>query len=329
MMMDESPELIGVGAALVDLLLEIDDATLAAQVPGAKGGMELVESEEIERILAAVQATPAIAAGGAASNTTVGVAALGLRSAFVGACGRDELAGFYRAALERQGCKPLLTAHDFLPTGRVLSLVTPDAERTMRTCLGAAAAQDPAAITAELFAGARVVMLEGYALFNHDLARAVAEAAKDAGCALALDLASFEVVQANRDVLEELLSGPVDLVFANETEATAWAGGVEPALRDLSCRCRVAVVKVGADGAWVAGDGCINRVAAQSVQAVDSTGAGDCWAAGFLAGWLRGLPLPAAAELGARCGAAVVQVMGAQLPASTWHGLRGWLDAWR
>jgi sugar/nucleoside kinase (ribokinase family) len=324
------PELIGVGSPLVDLLLTVDDALLTEHVSGAKGGMEMVEADAIAAIVKKSKQKPVQAAGGAASNTTVGCANLGIRTAFIGSCGSDDLAAYYRDKLTSQGCEARLVEHPVLPTGRVLSLVTPDAQRTMRTCLGAAAALDPALFSASTFAGARVVMLEGYTLFNHELTRAIARAAKAAGAELALDLASFEVVKYNHGVLEELLAGQVDIVFANEDEAAAWTGGSpEQALADLAGRTRLAVVKLGKEGAWIARGGERVRVGIEPVESVvDTTGAGDCWAAGFLAGHLRGLPLAQCGRLGALCGAAVVQVMGAQVPSVEWTRIKGFLDAW-
>jgi sugar/nucleoside kinase (ribokinase family) len=175
-----------------------------------------------------------------------------------------------------------------------------------------------------------MVMLEGYTLFNPDLTRAVAQAAKAAGCELALDMASFEVVNASRGVLEELLSGQVDLVFANEDEATAWnPAGPEAALADLASRTKIAVIKLGKSGAMIARGQERIRVAAELVDAIDTTGAGDCWASGFLTGYLHGQPLERCGRLGALCGAAVVQVIGAQVPRPEWIKIKGWLDAWR
>ncbi len=323
------PELIGVGSPLVDLVVQVDDDFLAKHVEGAKGGMQMVDAAHIADLLGKTRRQPAQSPGGAAANTTVGCANLGVRAAFIGACGADEYGEFYRATLRAQSCEPRLLEHAVHPTGRVLSMVTPDAERTMRTCLGAAAALDPAHFTPEVFAGARVVMLEGYTLFNHDLTRAVASAAKRAGCELALDLASFEVVNANRAVLAELLAGQVDIVFANQDEAAAWnAAGPEAALDELAGRVPVVAVKLGKDGALIARGRERVRVAAEVVEAVDTTGAGDCWAAGFLAGHLRGLPLVQCGRLGSLSGAAVVQVMGAQLPRERWLEVKGYLDAW-
>lgn len=324
-----APELIGVGSPLVDLVLQVDDDFLTGNVPGEKGGMVMVDAPTIASLVAASGKEPARSAGGAAANTTVGCANLGIRTAFVGCCGRDELAGFYRDALVAQGCEPRLVEHPDQPTGRVLALVTPDAQRTMRTCLGAAAALDPQAFNADTFRGVRVVMLEGYTLFNHALTRAIARAAKDAGCALALDFASFEVVRYNREVIAELLAGQVDLVFANEDEATAWLPtGPEAALEDLAGRVQVAAVKLGKAGALIARGTERIKVGSEVVEAIDTTGAGDCWAAGFLAGWLRGLPLEQCGRLGAMSGSAVVQVLGGQLPREKWLPIKGYLDAW-
>ncbi len=322
-------DLIGIGSPLVDLLLNVDDDFLVTHVQGAKGGMELVGPAEIETLLGKTKKAAVRAAGGAASNTTVGCANLGLKTAFVGSIGKDAYAEFYREALVAQACEPRLIEHGELPTGHVLSMVTPDSQRTMRTCLAAAAALDPAAITAETFRGAKLVVLEGYTLFNHDLTRAIARAAREAGCELALDLASFEVVYANKAVLDELLtSGQVDLVFANEDEAKAWnAEGPEAALADLARHATVAVVKLGKEGALIRSGETTVRVPAELVEAVDTTGAGDCWAAGFLAGYLRGLPLEVCGTLGAKAGAAVVQVMGAQVPREAWLPIKGYLDA--
>lgn len=327
-MLAMTPELVGVGSPLVDLLLEVDDDFVEREAGGGKGGMHLLEPAELDALLAAARKEPTTVAGGAASNTVVGCANLGIASAFIGSCGHDELADFYRAALEEQGCRPMLDPHDELPTGRVLCLITPDAQRTMRTALGAAAAADPRSFTPERFAGARLVMMEGYVLFNHALAFAVVEAARAAGCEVALDLASFEVVEANRVVLEELLEGRVDLVFGNEDEARAWKGSVHDALDDLAGRARVAAIKTGEEGAWIACGDERHHVPAEQVTALDTTGAGDCWAAGFLAGYLRGLPLARCGYMGALAGAAVVQVTGARAPADQWRRIRGYLEAW-
>ncbi|TVR12197.1 MAG: adenosine kinase [Planctomycetota bacterium] len=323
-------DVIGVGSPLVDLVLEVDDVFLQQHVSGAKGGMEYVEAEAIARMIAAAAQPPVIVPGGAAANVVAGIGALGVPSGFVGNCGNDDYAQVFRHGLQHRGCQPRLFTSD-LPTGQVLSLVTPDAQRTMRTCLGAAVALDPQLMTPQLFQGARLVIVEGYTLFNQELTEAVVRAAGDAGCRLALDLASFEVVNANRALLDDLLRNHIDIVFANEDEARAWTGDDDElaALRALSECCSVVVVKVGADGAWLRVDGDEQHIPAQGVEAVvDTTGAGDTWAAGFLAGYLRGAPWSECGVLGAQAAAAVVQVHGAMVPMEAWQPIRGRLDAW-
>jgi sugar/nucleoside kinase (ribokinase family) len=324
-------QLIGIGSPLVDEILAVPAAFIDQEAGGGAGGMTMVEPDEQLRLIAASGATPVRAPGGAAANTTAGIACLGVPTAFIGCIGRDELGDFYRESLRRRGCDPRLPVIDEAPTGRVLSLVTPDAQRTMRTCLGAAARLSAEHLPTTAFTGARAVMLEGYALFNPPVVAAAVAGAKAAGAALALDLASFEVVQACRSQLDSLLAGAVDIVFANEDEARAWSGGpdIRTALDDLARRARIAVVKVGKDGAWIASGSERHQVPAAPIERlVDTTGAGDTWAAGFLAGWLRGLPLPACGQLGGMAAAAVVQVEGAVVPAEAWRPLKGWLDAW-
>ena len=322
-------ELIGVGSPLVDLLLEVDDAFLEKHVEGAKGGMELVDDVAIAEVLKSQRKKPLQAPGGAAANTTVGCAQLGIKCAFIGSCGDDDYATYFREALAEHHCEARLVAQPDQHTGHVLSLVTPDAERTMRTTLGAAGMLEPSQFSAETFAGAKVVMLEGYTLFNPELTRAIANAAKDAGCKLALDMASFEVVQANHAILDDLLKNRVDIVFANEDEAAAWhSDGIEAAIYDLAKHCEVAVVKLGKEGAWICQGEERHHVDAQLVEALDTTGAGDTWAAGFLAGYIRGLPLDVCGNVGAMASAAVVQVLGAQVPQDAWQPIQGYLDAY-
>jgi sugar/nucleoside kinase (ribokinase family) len=328
-LLDLEPEVIGIGSPLVDLVLRVDDAFLSEHVSGAKGGMEFIEPDAITALIQLAGKLPAQTPGGSSANITVGMANLGVPAAFVGCAGTDELGGFYAEALVGNRTQPRLVDHRVLPTGRVLALVTPDGERTMRTCLGAAAALKPAHLAPATFAGAKLVVVEGYSLFNHELARAIVRTARAAGCAVALDLAAKEVVAANREVIDELFGYGIDLVFANQDEAHTWnPAGPEVALADLARKARVAVVKLGKDGAMVRRGDEVARASGQAVQPVDTIGAGDSFAAGFLAAWLRDLPLTAAVRIGCLCGAASVQVEGAQLPHETWLALRGSLDAW-
>jgi sugar/nucleoside kinase (ribokinase family) len=317
--------MIGVGSPVVDQIARVPENFLKT-VGGEKGGMELVDAETLERLLASVPEKPLFAPGGSAGNTAFAMAHLGVPSRFLGAVGADEPGAFYRNTFQTIGGDDrAFRIRENLPTAQCLSLVTPDGERTMRTHLGAAMTLAPEHVTPEAFAGCVHAHVEGYLLFNPDLMRHVLAAAKSAGCTVSVDLASFEVVEASHTLLPELLSEFVDIVFANEEEAEAFAGTANPeACRDaLGQFCNTVAVKIGAEGALLLRDGETCRVPAMPVEkVVDTTGAGDLWAAGFLYGILNDYPLEKCGICGAALGAAVVTLEGATLPENVWNRLR-------
>ena len=322
--------MVGVGSPVVDMVAQVPEAFLT-RAGGAKGGMELVDVETLKLLQAALPDATVRTPGGSAGNTAFAMARLGIPSRFLGTVGADTAGAFYREAFEALGgCGRVIRTHRDLPTALCLSLVTPDGERTMRTHLGAAASLAPSEITPEDFRGYGHVHVEGYLLFNPDLMRGVLHAAKQAGCRISVDLASFEVVLASREVLTELLEAYVDIVFANEEEATAFAGSNDPAqcLEALHAHCPTAAVKLGAEGVLLRNGGEASAVPAVPVaRTVDTTGAGDLWAAGFLYGLLNGRKLTECGRLGAALGAAVVTQQGAALPDREWQRLRCELGA--
>jgi sugar/nucleoside kinase (ribokinase family) len=211
------------------------------------------------------------------------------------------------------------------PTARCLSLITPDGERTMRTDLGAAMLLRPEEISPADFDGIRHVHLEGYALLDEALTQAVLDKAREHDCSISLDMGSFEVVRSVGDKLTCWLNEYVDMVFANEEEARAFCSDDNPkvGLDALGSLCRIAVVKVGAQGAWLQENGERVHVPALPVETVvDTTGAGDCWAGGFLYGYLNGLSLAQAGALAAITGAETVKNMGAAPDAAGWKQIR-------
>jgi sugar/nucleoside kinase (ribokinase family) len=211
----------------------------------------------------------------------------------------------------------------------VLSIITPDAQRSMLTFLGAAAETRPEDIRADLFADAAVVHIEGYLLFNPRLILAALTAAKSAGALVSLDLASFNVVEESRSFLAEAVQEYVDILIANEDEARAYTGESEalPAIRALSKGVQIAVLKRGPLGSLISRDGRILTVAADGDgRAIDTTGAGDLWASGFLFGLVEGYPLEKCGALGSACGYEVCQVVGASIPEYGWQRIRKLLD---
>lgn len=314
-------KVIGVGAPIVDLLARVPEAFLAG-VPGEKGGMLMVSPDEQRALVESLPEPPARAPGGAAANTISALAKLGLPVAFVGKLGGDADGDYYLDAFAACGgdtsrFKRAPESH----TARCLSMITPDAARTMRTDLGASLLLRPEELGPADFAGCTHAFIEGYLLFNPPLAEAALRAAKEAGCTVSLDMGSFEIVRAFRDTLPGLLDRYVDAVFANEDEAREFIGRDDPAaaLDAFSAHCGTVAVKLGAEGAWVRDRGETVRVAPEPVdRAVDSTGAGDCWAAGFLYGWLQGWPAARCGGLASLLGAETVKCLGAQPDADGW-----------
>lgn len=319
--MSAGSKLIGVGSPIIDLLARVDDVFLTT-VGGAKGGMELVDPATMDALVASLSVQPAIAAGGSAGNTAFALARAGVSCAFLGKIGSDAQGALYADTFAGLGGDiSRFKKTDQAPTARCLSLVTPDSERTMRTDLGAAMLLSPADITPDDFAGFAIAHLEGYLLFNRDLFYAVVDAAKAAGCKVSLDLGSFEVVGAAKDILPDVLKNSVDLVFANEDEAEAYCGTSDTAkaLEIFADLCEVAAVKLGADGALLARGTERARVpVVPAPEVVDTTGAGDYWAAGFLYGYLHDQPLATCGHIGALFGSEVVRVLGAKLPDDAW-----------
>ncbi len=314
--------IIGVGSPIVDAIAQIEDSFLQ-HVEGDKGGMVLVDADTIDSLLQKIPGTAVKTPGGSAGNTLFALARMGATTAFVGKTGNCENGNFYRERFTTLGGDSSRFKTGEVANGQCLSLVTPDGERTMRTHLGAAMSLAPHEVTAADFAGCHHAHIEGYLLFNHDLMMAVLNAAKEAGCSISLDLASFEVVNATKHILPDILRDYVDIVFANEEEGHAFTDlgdDYEAMTRQLATHCEIAVVKVGARGSYIGqGDSVKKADPVPAAQVIDTTGAGDLWAAGFLYGWSRQRELLECAKIGSILGAAVVQQQGSVLPESVWE----------
>ena len=285
-----------------------------------KGGMTLVAMPDLETILNQASTKPIVVPGGSACNTAVGIGRLGGQSRFVGKRGDDDTGQFFENALVERGVEPLLMTSS-LPTGRVLSIITPDAQRTMITYLGASADTQPEEITQACFTDSAVVHMEGYLLFNPGLMTASLKAAKNAGALVSLDLASFTVVEQSKAILEEMIEQYVDILIANEDEALAYTGFNDDtrALARLARHVKMAVLKVGARGSFIQHEDRVCRIPALGTgTAIDTTGAGDLWASGFLFGLAKGYTHEKCGRLASACGYEVCQVVGADIPVGGW-----------
>ncbi|MEW6364047.1 MAG: adenosine kinase [Acidobacteriota bacterium] len=329
----ERQTIVGVGSALMDILVQEDDEFLArANAP--KGGMILVDADRVDRVQKEARSTPVMVPGGSACNTIVGVARLARLAGtdpvdprFVGRRGSDRIGESFEGGLRSDGIRTFL-AQSATPTGRVLSIVSPDAQRSMLTFLGASAEFAAADLSPDQFEGASIVHIEGYLAYSPELITAVMKRGREAGARVSLDLASYTVVDACRGLLADIVSRFVDILIANEEEARAFVGESDEtkALLALAARAPMAVLKIGKRGSLVRTAGVTTRIAPMGDgRVVDTTGAGDCWAAGFMFGLLMGYPVERCGILASACGWEVCRVLGAHIPDEGWERIRAWL----
>ena len=327
---DYKYELMGAGNAVTDILIQVDDQFLEQSVGGERGGMELVDVDIIKSLLKAYAGQPTHAPGGAAANTVRTAARLGVSSKFMGMLGKDPIGDDYIKSFSDYGCDiSAFRRHDEMESGQCLSIITPDKQRTMRTYLGAATELAGAPMGVEDFEGCRTLYIEGYLLFNRELTHTIVRLAKEAGCRIAMDLGSFEVVKASMDMLPAMLRDDVDIILANEDEARAYSGSedLEDSLNALAELCECAVMKLGDEGAWIKADGEMIVVEPiPSPELVDTTGAGDLWAAGFFYGMSCGLPYEHCGAIGSMLGSVAVSQVGTMIPDSKWKNLKADID---
>ncbi|PIF05192.1 MAG: adenosine kinase [Draconibacterium sp.] len=317
------PSVLGVGNALVDIIALLDDKTVLEKFDLPPGSMTLVDAALSDKIYKAVQSEKKeVSTGGSVANSMRTFAALGGNGGYIGKIGDDKLGKLFKEAFEKKGITAHLAYSD-QNTGTAISLVTPDSERTMATCLGAAAELRPEDFSVRDFSGYGYLFMEGYLVFNHELITAGVKVAKKAGLRVAIDLASFNVVEANLDFLKKLIKEDIDIVFANEEEAWSFTGKKPwDALHEISEMCELAIVKVGKEGSLIKKGNEIVEIGVIPAKAIDTTGAGDSYAAGFLYGLTRGYPVKTCGEIAAFVSGKVVEVVGANLNDNQWTEIK-------
>lgn len=317
-MTEKTVDVLAIGNAVVDVIADADDAFLARHGM-AKGSMRLIDAGEAERLYADMGPGRELS-GGSAANTVAGLAALGLRTAFVGQIGDDDLGRIFAHDIRSLGVDfRTPPSSDAGPTARCLILVTGDAQRTMNTFLGAAQKLDKAAIDPAAVASAGIVYLEGY-LWDPKQPRAAMqaaiEAAHSAGTKVAFTLSDGFVVERHRaDFLRLIDEGKIDILFANEQEFLHLTQIAElaPAIEDFAGKVPTLVVTRSERGAIACSGDERAQVRAEPIEKlVDTTGAGDLFAAGFLAGQARGRSLGDSLSLGAIAASEVIQHYGAR-----------------
>lgn len=315
---------IGMGNALTDILIRLETDEIIDTFDLKRGGMHLVDTDLQHRIATRASAMPrTLSLGGSASNTIRAMARLGTQVGYIGKVGRDETGDFFEQAMKEQGIDPHIFRSD-RPSGRCISLVSADGERTMCTSLGAALEMKRDEIDARILDGYDCLYIEGYLVQDHELIAHAVRTAKSLGMKVALDLASFNVVEENLDFLQGLTDECVDILFANEQEAQAFTGSSDPleALDRIARRCELAVVKVGTQGAYIRYEGQTEHVGILTeARRIDTTGAGDFYAAGFLSGLCKGLSMKQCGTIGAIAAGRVIEVTGTTLPETVWQDI--------
>ena len=311
-------DVLAIGNAIVDVIANVDDAFIDAEGL-AKGSMRLIDTAEAERLYSHMPGAQQVS-GGSAGNTAAGVAALGGRAGFIGQVAPDQLGEFYAHDLRSAGVEFTTAPADFgVPTARSMVLVTPDGHRTMNTFLGAAQHLPASALDEAQIAESAVLYLEGY-LWDPEtpryaMVRAI-EVARQAARKVAFTLSDTFCIDRHRDGFNELIDGGrIDLLFANEAEIQALAGvpHLETAVSAVKDKVETLVVTRSELGAIAVRGGERAEVPAEPIERlVDTTGAGDLFAAGFLAGEARGLELDKSLRLGAIAAAEVIQHYGAR-----------------
>ena len=316
-MSDQSFDVVGIGNAIVDVLSKAEESFLGAQGL-AKGTMTLIDGARAEALYAAMGPGVEVS-GGSVANTMVGIASLGGRGAFIGKVRNDQLGGIFSHDIRASGVAfqtPPATSGP--PTARCLILVTPDAQRTMGTFLGASVQFGPDDLDSSVIAAAKVIYLEGYLWDAPPAKKAFQEAARIAHQAdrkVALSLSDPFCVARHRESFLDLVSGHVDLLFANEVEITSLyqVDNFDQALQAVRGHCEVAALTRSAKGSVILAGDEVHMVDAASVsEVVDSTGAGDLYAAGFLYGYTAGKSLFDSGRIGALAAAEVISHFGAR-----------------
>lgn len=318
-------KILGIGNALVDILVQVPNDHILEELSLPKGSMQLLDVKRYHQVqqcfanLVKRQTT-----GGSACNTVLAIAHLGEETGLIGKIGNDDVGNFFKQEFYSQDVSLKILTHSELPTGIASTIITPDGQRTFGTYLGAAATLSAEDIQNEWFEGYEYLYIEGYLVQNHDLILHAVKVAHEKGLKVCLDLASYNIVQAERDFFAQLLP-LIDIVFANEQEVASFTGvtDIKRNLELLSLLCNLVIIKVGKKGVWVRkGEESVHCPARNVPYVVDTTAAGDYFSAGFLFAHAIGRNLMECAELGSFLAGHIIEVVGTALPSDTWQKIK-------
>lgn len=310
---------------MVDVLATIEDDGTLMELGLPKGCMTLVDEDKFQKINRCFSGMKThMATGGSAGNAVRGLAQLGAGTGFIGKVGNDTYGNFYRESLQKRGTEAKLLLSDEYPSGVASTFVSLDGERTFGTHLGAASTLRAEELSPEMFRGYTYLFVEGYLVQDHDMILRAIELAKGEGLQVCLDLASPNIVADDHDFFFSLINKYVDIVFANRDEAKAFTGkDPDEALGIMAGMCSIAIIKSRAEGAFIRkGTERLHVEAAHVEKVVDTTGAGDFFAAGFLYGLTCGYSLEKCGKIGSILAGEVIRIFGTELPAARWRKVK-------
>ena len=310
---------LGLGNALVDLLIQMSDDSLLNELNLPEGVMTLIDETKADQISEQIKdKNVPKESGGSAANTIHGIARLGVSCGYIGKVNNDDLGDFFKQDLKDAGIDAKILKGK-ASSGRANTFISTDSERTFATYLGAAVELEAADLTPEMFDGYDIFHVEGYLVYNAPLIERALQLAKEKKLLISLDLASYNVVEDNLEFLQRIIPEYVDLVFANEEEAKAYTKK-EPAeaLNIIAKNCKIAIVKIGKDGSLIKSGDTVFNVDVIQCKPIDTTGAGDQYAAGFIYGLIQNLSYDKCGQIGALIAGKVIEKYGARIKDKDW-----------
>lgn len=316
-------KILGLGNALTDVLATLQSDECINEMGLLKGGMQLIDEDKLLKIMSTFEDFDTVlASGGSAANAISGLTRMGISAGFIGKIGQDSYGRFYKEDMESNGVVTYLQESN-IASGCAMTMITPDGERTFGTYLGAAATLSVEDLHPDMFYGYDMLHIEGYLVQDPKLIRKAVKLAQNARLKISLDMASYNIVNANLEFFKELIQEYVDIAFANEEEALAYTGE-EPqkAVSILAKDCEIAIVKCGSQGSIIQKGNEIFNVKATPAKCIDSTGAGDLYAAGFIYALSQHYSLDTAGEIGSILSGNVIEVIGTKMDDARWENIK-------
>ena len=316
-------KVLGMGNALVDILALMHSDSMLTELNLPKGSMTLIDRNQREQIFKKIEnLEKKLTTGGSASNTSLALAKMGIHTGFIGKVGSDQYGAFYIEEIIKTGVIPHFIKEES-PSGTAMALISPDGERTFGTYLGAACNLVPEELETNIFSQYDCFYIEGYLVQNYALIESAVRLAKSHGLKIAIDLASYNVVEDNREFLKKIIVEYVDIVFANEEEARALTGKpAEEAVWEIAEHAEISIVKIGEKGSLIVRENEYIHVEPVKANAIDATAAGDYYAAGFFYGLSKNAGLEQCGQIGSLLASNVIEIVGTKLTEDCWTEIK-------